>query len=175
MQKKTLYATAIAAVCTLLISCDGNDSKTFATKTDSVAFARAVMEQYPDAGSGRIADTSFAPVALQGSDSGFSPISWETVEDYSKRYDAAPGLKAPEGYFYQGFSVDTAGYNLLLRSPLIKGIYLRLGQKPDASYTIMVLGLDRNGKIINSGSGLRSPKDSTNFDNVGPCPSDCPE
>ncbi len=173
MQKKTLFVAAVLAISSSIISCDSTDSKTFSNKNDSVAFARAVLDQYPEASSGRlVSDTTGFP--LPGPGDGFSPISWETVEDYSKRYDADPCLKSPTGVFYQGFSIDTAGYTRLMRTPSIKGLFMRLGKKPDGGYTIMILGTDAEGKIINTASVAGAPKDSTNFDQIPPCPAQCP-
>ena len=170
MQKNTLFAMLFVAVCILFIACGGNEGKTFSNKTDSMAFAKAVIEQYEnEPRAGRVlADT------LENGD-GFSPISWEQVEDYSKRYDANACLKSADGVIYQGFCIDTAGYNRLLRTKEIKGLYLRLGTKPNGANTIMILGTDQNGKIITTGgSAAVAPKDSTNFDNLNGCPTNCP-
>lgn len=175
MQKKLRFAAAVSAVCISLISCDSNDSKTFSSKSDSLAFAKAVMDQYPEERAGRSVRDTTNPVSDPKPSDGFSPISWATVEAYSKNYDADACLKSPIGQYYQGFSIDTAGYNRLKRTLSIKGLYLRLGKKADGSYTIMVLGTDSNGNIINTGITSMAPLDSTNFDNVRTCPDFCPE
>lgn len=172
MQKIALNVAILIAISSFLMSCGGNSEKTLSTKSDSLAFAKAVMEQYkeePRLAGRMVADTT------DNNTEGFSPITWDQVQDYSKRYDTNPCLKSADGVIYQGFSIDTAGYNRLLRTREIKGLYMRLGTKPNGDNTIMILGTDQNGKIINTGTTTAAaPKDSTNFDQVVPCPSGCP-
>lgn len=173
MLKKSVRAALFFAMLAFVASCNSGDSKTFSNKTDSLAFAQAVMDQYPEARSTRMVSDTSTPASSKPGDS-FSPISWQTVEDFSKRYDESPGLKSPQGFYYQGYSIDTAGYNRLMKTTSIKGLYLRLGKKPDGDYTIMILGTDANGKIINTEATAASPRDTTNFDNIPPCPDLCP-
>jgi hypothetical protein len=172
MQKFTLNLVILIAISCLLIACGVNTEKTLSTKSDSLAFARAVMDQYKD--DSRLAGRMVSDTTENNGER-FSPISWDQVEDYSKRYDVNPCLRSADGVIYQGFSIDTAGYNRLLRTREIKGLYMRLGTKPNGDNTIMILGTDQNGKIINTGSyTAAAPKDSTNFDQVVPCPVECP-
>jgi hypothetical protein len=175
MQKLTFRATGFLAVWILFVACNGSNSQRFSSKSDSLAFARAVLEQYPETTSGEsLSDTVVSQRMLLKPGEGFSPISWEQVLDYGNRYDADPCLKSANGVFYQGFSIDTAGYTRLMNTKSIKGLYLRLGRKPDGDHTIMVLGTGQDGKIINTGETYRAPQDSTNFDSLQPCPDTCP-
>ena len=169
---------SLLGVCTtffLLCSCGGNESgRQFATKQDSLAFAKAVMEKYPAAEEKIVGPDTTAPVKGRTFQAGgMEPISWETVKKYSAGYDKYQPIKSPSGQGYKGFSIDSAGYNMLLQNKLIKGLYLRLGRKDDGSYTIMILGLDDKGNIITTKGNANNP-DDTNFDQLPPCPTDCP-
>lgn len=170
-------------LCSLLSSCDSNSTKQFSTKQDSLAFAQAVMERYPGMEAGTAPeqlaqDTVPAPAGGRSFENvGMEPITAATIKNYSANYDKTHPLKDPKGFYYQGFSIDPAGYAQLLKNPSIQGLYLRLGQRDDGSYTIMVLGTDKGGKIINP-PGTLAAKDTltdfTNFDALPPCPENCP-
>ncbi len=184
MQKTFIQSLAgLLVTSAFLYSCTGNSGQQFSSKEDSVRFARAVMEKYPGEKQGVPLAADTVP-AEKGKDiqapkpTGMQPISWETVLQYSESYDKDPQLKSPYGYYYKGFTIDTAGYNMLLKNATIKGLFLRLGKKVDGSYTIMVLGLDQKGGMVYSGGisakGGVALKDSSNFDNLNPCPEVCP-
>jgi len=178
MQNKftSVLAAGIAAIY-LLSSCTGTSSTTFSTKEDSIRFAQSVMEKYPGEQLSASTDTvSPAKGRNLRNAQGLTPISWATVVEYESAYDKDPQLKAPEGYYYQGFMIDPSGYDQLLKTPSIKGLYLRLGKKPDGSYTVMLLGLNKDGKIIHSSdsTNLDPGNDETNFDQVPACPQVCP-
>lgn len=183
MQKTFTHSLAgLLITSAFLYSCSGNGGQQFSTKEDSVRFAQAVMQKYPGEKQGVPLFADTVPSG-KGKDiqapkpTGMQPISWETVIQYSESYDKDPQLKSPYGYYYKGFIVDTAGYDMLLKNASIKGLFLRLGKKADGSYTIMVLGLNEKGAVLNSGGiGLqgRALKDSSNFDNLNTCPEICP-
>lgn len=171
-------------VCSLFIGCDSNSGKQFASKQDSLSFAQAVMEKYPGekAGDSFQQDTSGPAKGRTfqqaGSTEGVQPISWDTVLMYQANYDKDPQMKSPKGYYYQGFSVDSAAYQSIIKTPSIKGLYLRLGKKTDGSYTIMLLGLDAKGNVMGGNKSNKADggaNGDTNFDNTNPCPENCPE
>jgi hypothetical protein len=170
-------------VCSLLISCDSNSGKQFSSKQDSLSFAQAVMEKYPgEKVTSTLQQDTSGPAKGRsfqaGQDVGVEPIDWATVLLYQSNYDKDPQIKSPKGYFYQGFSVDSAAYNEIIKTASIKGLYLRLGKKPDGSYTIMILGLDANGNVMGGNKFNKADGDAngdTNFDNTNPCPENCPE
>ena len=169
---------ALIITSSALYSCNGTSSTQFSTKQDSLSFAKAVFLKYPGQGNSVLSDT--VPPVRSGTSrdtTGMQPISWETVKLYSDYYDKDPQLKAPQGYYYQGFTVDTAGYSTLFKTTAIKGLYLRLGRKPDGAYTVMILGLDANGKRISAGEINRVEGDPAipDFDQLKPCPEYCPE
>lgn len=176
MQKPFILSLlGICITCSLLYSCAGNSGKQFTTKQDSLSFAQAVMEKYPGQRpapvSASLQDTAVPqPYVMQ-------PITWETVKKYQSNYDSDPQLKTPTGLYYKGFSIDTAGYSTLIRTPAIKSLYLRLGRRDDGSYTVMILGMDAKGNIIHTitgpGTGYEGDE-PTNFDNLPPCPANCP-
>lgn len=144
------------------------------TKTDSVQFAKAVYALYPtEVVQAPILDT-LAPSITDKE--GVMPIPWDTVLAYKQFYAKNPQLYNPSKQPYEGFSIDPNGYRMIKENELIKGLYLCLGRKGDGAYTIMLLGTDENGYLINKGKTqgrLANPKDSTNFDNVVPCPEQC--
>lgn len=177
MQKSTVLSLlGLCTTCTLLFSCTGNSGKQFSNKQDSLSFAQAVMEKYPGQKplSSPQRDTT-GPDKPQPYD--MQPISWETVKKYQSNYDSDPQIKTPGGLYYKGFSIDTAGYSTLIKTTAIKSLYLRLGKRDDGSYTIMVLGMDAKGNIIHTitgpGTGYEGDE-PTNFDNLPPCPANCP-
>ena len=170
----------MSVLCSLLTGCDSNSSQQFATKQDSLLFAKSVLQKYPgeEMGATLQQDTTGPARGRSfrqgGPGEGVQPISWETVLLYQSNYDKDPQIKAPAGYFYQGFTVDSAAYQRIIKTSSIKGLYLRLGKKEDNSYTIMILGLDANGNVMNGKEANRKPGDSTNYDHTDPCPENCP-
>lgn len=154
-------------------ACNENRGTQFSSKEDSLSFAKSVMEKYPD-GITSMQDSTPAK-ALPFSEKGMQPISWDTVVNYRTFYDKNPLLFNPLKQPYKGFSIDAAGYTNLLGNPAIKGLYLRLGRKGDGSYTIMVLGTDSAGNILQTGAALPATSEAiSNFDHLGSCPDTCP-
>ncbi len=154
-------------------ACNGDGGKQFSTKEDSLSFARSVMEKYP-ATLTTLQDSTPAK-AQPFSANGMQPISWDTVVSYRTYYDKYPLIFNPQKQPYKGFSIDATGYTNLLSNPAIKGLYLRLGRKGDGSYTIMVLGADSAGNILQTDAALPATSEAiSNFDNVAPCPDVCP-
>ena len=183
MQKSFIPSLlGLSLVCAMLYSCDGNSSQQFSTKEDSVRFAQAVLEKYPGEPMGApLQQDTTGPAkgrTFQAGPSGaVQPIDWATVLQYQSEYDKNPQIKSPKGVFYQGFSVDSAAYQAIIKTASIKGLYLRLGKKPDGSYTIMVLGLDASGNVMGGNKSNKAdggPNDDTNWDNTVPCPENCP-
>jgi hypothetical protein len=154
----------------LLQACTEQGSTTFKSKEDSIRFARSVLANYPDA----LSDTSRPSVAPQGPGQGVAPINNQLMRAYFRLYDADPKLFTPGGQPYQGFGIDTAGWKSIKNNPKIFGLFMRLGRKPDSSYTIVLQGLDARGRIINNGLKDGAPKDTTNYDQVLDCPNSCP-
>lgn len=144
----------------------------FQTKEDSINFARAVYQLYRQDVTNSAPDTSLLP----GTD-GVHPITWDTVQAYQEFYDKDPRLFNLKNEPYKGFSIDANGYAWIKKNTAIQGLYLRLGRKGDGSYTIMLLGTDSSGNILQKKS-LRTAADAngdpSNFDNTIPCPDDCP-
>jgi hypothetical protein len=176
MQKSTVLSLlGLSITCTVLYSCTGNSGKQFSNKQDSLSFAQAVMQKYPGQKPlPSVERDTTGPDKPQPYE--MQPISWETVKKYQYNYDNDPQLRTPGGLYYKGFSIDTAGYAMLLKTTEIRSLYLRLGKRDDGSYTIMVLGMDAKGNIIHTitpqtGLGGDEP---TNFDNLPPCPANCP-
>ncbi|ODT54273.1 MAG: hypothetical protein ABS68_02820 [Niastella sp. SCN 39-18] len=175
MPKITLRAICIIYLFICVESCQSPQSPAFNNKQDSLAFAQSVAKLYP-----LEVCPPKGPVTDTAKTTKITSISWPTVLDYEQRYDRNPQIKSPGGDYYQGFSIDTEGWSMLQQQTSIKGLYLRLGQKPDLSYTIMLLGTDANGKIINqviAKDSLQKQYEAekfTNFDNLEPCPAFCP-
>ena len=174
MRKFISIVIAYPFVSILLFSCNNKGSeKSFASKSDSIQFAKSVLKQYPS--------LSMAPNLNEDSISGFKPgngmqpITWDTVMSYKTYYDKNPKLFNLMKQPYKGFSVDPAGYSMIFENKNIKGLYLRLGRKGDGAYTIMILGTDSTGNVINTSAFRAAPLDSTNFDNLNTCPDNCPD
>lgn len=186
MQKSFIQSLlGLTLVCSLLYSCDGGGGQQFATKEDSLSFAQSVMEKYPAESAPKLGaglqDTTGPATGRTfqqaGPEAGVQPIDWPTVLLYQANYDKNPQIKSPKGYFYQGFSVDSSAWQKIINTPSIKGMYLRLGKKPDGSYTIMLLGLDSKGNVMGGNKANKAdggPNDDTNWDNSIGCPENCP-
>ncbi|RYF89566.1 MAG: hypothetical protein EOO03_05755 [Chitinophagaceae bacterium] len=169
---------AVCLVAGIFLSCDSrNSTQPLNTKSDSLAFARTVMQAY---GSEALMQEEQQPPAqtrnLMGADS-MQPISWATFEQYKKAYDKSPKIFNLQNQPYKGFTIDATGYSKLQGNPTIKGLYLRLGLKEDGSYTIMVLGTGASGQVLTTLDTLVTGNgdDGTNYDNLRPCPSHCPD
>lgn len=168
-------------VCSLLSSCNGTADKQFSSKQDSLSFAQAVMAKYPEANASASADTLSPAGAVKGrtfQTGGMEPVNWATVLLYQSNYDKDPQLKSPQGYYYQGYLIDSAAYQKIIKTPSIKSLYCRLGKKPDGSYTILILGLDANGNVMGGNKANKADggaAEDTNYDNSQPCPQNCPE
>ncbi|MFT3979691.1 MAG: hypothetical protein QM687_04420 [Ferruginibacter sp.] len=173
MLKKIYPVLTLASL--LLYGCGQNDTKPLETKEDSLVFARSIMDKYPQEGLHQQKPADTIPGGKGGTAEkyGFSPISWSTAQSYMANYDKDPQLKSPYGYYYQGFCVDTAGMIILRQTKEIKGLFLRIGKKDNGEYTVMVLGTNASGKIIDTLSKDGDPK-GTNFDALDPCPNTCP-
>ncbi|GEM_PF-2456490 len=162
-----------------LFSCNtGNSGKQLNNKEDSLNFAREIMQKYANDGSllSPKQDSPLKARTLAGK--GVEPITWDTVLSYQNYYDKAPLLFNPEKMAYKGFSVDPRGYSMIAGNSNIKGLYLRLGRKGDGAYTIMILGTDSVGNILqknNVQSKSIEGDASSNFDNTTPCPEICPD
>ena len=155
-------------------ACNGDGGKQFSTKEDSLSFARSVMEKYP--GTLTTMQDSIPAKAKPFSENGMQPISWDTVVSYRTYYDKNPLIFNPQKQPYKGFSIEAAGYTNLLSNPAIKGLYLRFGRKGDGTYTMMVLGADSDGNILQTGAELPATSQAiSNFDHVGSCPDACPK
>jgi hypothetical protein len=175
MLKSISIACCLAAVAGLFFTgCKSNGSESpFSTKEDSIKFARAVYKLYPKEVR-QDADTLIMP------GTGVQPIPWDTVLAYQNYYDRDPKIFDPANKPYKGFSIDPNGYNMITANTAIKGLYLRLGRKADGSYTIMLLGTDTAGNILQKKNLEARPAGgdgggSTNFDNTIPCPANCPD
>ncbi len=175
MQKLILATVIICAGLLALSSCNDNSGGTsFKTKEDSINFAKSVMEIYPDSARPVARRTARSMAADSVSPEAMIPIPWDTVVRYSELYDAdSRRLLDSKGAAYKGFSIDAGGYQMLLNNAAIESIYLRLGRKDDGSFTIMVMGMDKNGKLLES-SAAEPPSGRSNFDNLKPCPDICP-
>jgi hypothetical protein len=161
-----------------LYSCNnGKSGNQFNSKEDSLSFAKDVMQKYGKEGSLLLPeqDTPLKARPLLGK--GMEPISWETVVKFKDYYDKDPQLFNLDKQPYKGFSIDTAGYTMLMSNTHIKGLYLRLGRKDDGAYTIMILGTDANGQVLQTKNSLlkTTGDENSNFDQVIPCPTNCPD
>jgi hypothetical protein len=170
---KTLKVlTAMAAITMLFTytSCTTGGGTGFTSKEDSMKFAQAYFDKYPEENSVKVKYGDTVPMrSLQ-------PITWAQETKYSLSYDKKPLIYSPTGVPLQGFFVDTTGYAMIQANKAIKGLYLRFGKKDDGSFTIMLLGTDSNNKLIKDsvktggyGGGIPS-----NFDNTPSCPNFCP-
>jgi len=173
MQKVLHFVMSLLIIISFMSSCTNPSTSTFNNKEDSLKFARAVYQIYADDFAGETIDTAWLP-----GEKGVHPISWDTVQSYQDFYDKEPKILDPNKQPYKGFSIDPNGYAWIKKNKIIRGLYLRLGRKGDGSYTIMLLGTDSLGKIIQkkslrSSTGGTAP-DPSNFDNTIPCPDQCP-
>ncbi|MCP9752558.1 hypothetical protein [Ferruginibacter sp. HRS2-29] len=171
---KTLkMLTAIAAIAVLFTytSCTTGGGGGFTSKEDSMKFAQAYFDKYPEENSVKVKYGDTLPMkSLQ-------PITWVEETRYSKSYDKKPLIYSPTGVALQGFFVDSSGFAQVLANKAIKGLYLRFGKKDDGSFTIMLLGTDGNNKLIKDsvkGGGYGGDIPS-NYDNTPSCPNHCPE
>ncbi len=170
------YAVFIISIGMILaVGCNETSTSKMQTKTDSLDFARKVMEMYPDSAistPARSARTSRAAVGDTSIDlSGYLP--WDSVLKYKDNYDkdpfVMPGL--PKAYF--GFMLKKETYRAILDNASIEGLYLRFGRRSDGTYTIMVLGTNADGNLIEF-SNEQAAGAHSNFDNLTPCPFTCP-
>ena len=170
MNSKILCAFLLCGA--LLQACTEQKNTSFKSKEDSIRFARTVLANYPEV----LLDTSRPSLAPQAPGQGVSPISNQLMREYFRLYDADPKLFTPSGLAYKGFGIDTAGWTTIKNNPKIFGLFMRLGRKPDSSFTIVLQGLDAKGHIINNGmTGAGTQDDNpTNFDNSTACPEKCP-
>lgn len=165
-------------VVSLSIGCDSRkNGPALSSKNDSLAFARNVMKAYGTENvlSGQEQERP-AGARIMDKDS-MQPISWATYLKYRDFYDKNPLIFNPDNKPYKGYTIDAAGYAKLMANPAIKGLYLRLGRRDDGSYTIMILGTDASGQVLNSSDSLDlgDGGGDTNFDNILPCPAHCPK
>jgi hypothetical protein len=165
MQLKIPHAIVISIGTMFALSCnEGGGSSSMKTKEDSLAFARAVMERYPERA------TSRAMMMAADSSGEIAPpeIAWDSVVKYRDRYDKNPfALEAAEKPI-NGYVVDESTYALITGNPDIKSLFLAFGRKADESHTIMLLGLDADGKMISDDAK------HANYDYSSPCPDRCP-
>jgi hypothetical protein len=175
--KKSIFAFSAALLCFVLIQTSCTKQKgggSFTNKADSIQFAKAVYALYPnEVATPPVLDTLTPPITEK---QGVMPIPWDTVVAYKNYYAKNPQLYNPQKQPYQGFSIDPNGFDMIKSNDLIKGLYLCLGRRGNGAYTIMLLGTDENGNLINKGNTqgkLANPKDSTNFDHLDPCPNTC--
>ncbi len=173
MKKLTVIA-AITAILGLITfaSCNSGDGVTLKSRADSLRVARAYFNKYPDENSLKIKYQSADSIVAKG----VRPITWGEVERYKANYDKRPLIFNPDGKALNGFLIDSTGYSLIVRNKNIKGLYLRLGKKDDEVFTIMLLGTDITGAVIRDSGYVNQGTYSAsgNFDNVLPCPTNCP-
>lgn len=174
---KRIFAIAGAVCITGLVFTTGcqQPGKAFTTKEDSLNFAKAYFNQYPEENSVKTKLKSDS-----GSASAVQPLNWAEVLRYRDQYDKQPLIYNIKGDALKGFSVDANGYNQIKSNSFIKGLYLRLGRKDDGTFTIMLLGTDGNGKVLGENQqtqrkALKDSTEQTDYDNVEPCPANCPE
>ncbi len=171
MKRNLSFLVTICIIMMFFVSGCNQSPTAFNTKEDSLKFAKAYFEVYPQENS--------VKTLLKSGSSAVQPISWEEVLKYRDQYDKQPLIYNLKGEALKGFGVDTNGYNQIKMNNNIRGLYLRLARKDDGTFTIMLLGTDEKGNIIgeNPQTQRRSAKDSTkdsDFDYVDPCPSNCP-
>lgn len=178
MHKNLLKVLAsLLFIAWVLSGCDsGNTTQNFNNKEDSLQFARSVMQQYGRSSVLLSQEKDSAPRSrVMGMDS-MQPITWKTYLKYRDHYDQNPLIFNPDKTAYKGYTIDAAGYARLMNNPSIKGLYLRLGRKDDGSYTIMILGTDAEGQVLNTSDSLSTKGGGdSNFDNILPCPVNCPK
>ncbi len=178
-----MYKNLLKVLASLLVvafataGCNSGDStQSFNSKNDSLQFARSVLQQYGRESVLQSQEQDSVPRArVMGVDS-MQPITWKTYLKYKDYYDQNPLIFNPDRKAYKGYTIDAAGYTRLMNNPAIKGLYLRLGRRDDGSYTIMILGTDANGEVLITSDSLRTDGDGdSNFDNILPCPINCPK
>ena len=159
----------------LFISSCKQSGSTFNNKVDSLSFAKAYFDKYPEENKVKTKLKSDT-----GSATAVQPINWEEVLRFRTQYDKSPLIYNLKEEALKGFSVDANGFAQLRNNAKIMGLYLRLARRDDGSFTIMILGTDEKGNVLeaNQQTHMKSAKDSTeysDFDNLEPCPADCPE
>lgn len=175
MPTKFYSALIISMGMILAVGCNETSSSKMQTQSDSLEFARKIIEMYPDstvATAPLTARTSRAPLGDTSIDlSGFLP--WDSVIKFKDNYDKDPFVipGVTKGYF--GFMVSKETYRAMLDNTNIEGLYLRFGRKSDGNYTIMLLGTNAAGNLIEF-SNEQAAGAHGNFDNTLPCPSNCP-
>jgi len=162
----------------LTSGCDaGNTGQNLNNKEDSLKFARSVMQQYGRESLLLSQEQDSLPRSGEMGMDSMQPITWKTYLKYRDYYDRNPLIFNPDKTAYKGYTIDAAGYARLMNNTAIKGLYLRLGRKDDGSYTIMILGTDASGEVLQTSDSLSTKGDGSpsNFDNILPCPTHCPK
>jgi hypothetical protein len=100
-------------------------------------------------------------------------ISFSTVMSYRDAYNQHPIMRDPQtNLIVKGFTIDAKGVQIIRDSLRYRQIYIRLGRKPNGHYTMMLLPLDANGNLVQNGT---NPGVGANYDNLEPCPDECPK
>lgn len=161
---KKLIPTLISMIFVITACNNQSESTCFKTREDSLAFAKLVMEKYPDT---LPKEEMKIWVSQENKIAAAGPISWATVEAYSASHDSSPLFRIG-GQTVKGLMVDATGLNYVrgLSAANYSKLYLRFGKKPDGSYTVIILPVKTNGEI--------EKIDNRNYDHLDPCPTSCP-
>ena len=167
----TSKALSVSMFVLCFLSCSkkkATEEPSFATKTDSLEFAKTVFKKYPG-------ENKFAPVSFLKTKSGKAasePVDWDIIKQYKENYDRHALLYSPAGKLYKGFILDEGSLNAFKSNTRCSQLYFRLGLSNDDEYTIMVLPMDARGNILQISKA--QPGQDLNQDHLDPCPDICP-
>lgn len=174
MKYSISFLGMVAITGLIFISSCKQQGSAFNNREDSLKFAKAYFDQYPEDNSVKTLLKSDS-----GSSSAVQPLNWEEVLRFREQYDKHPLIYNLKGEALKGFMVEAIGYDKIKMNNNIKGLYLRFARRDNGAFSIMLLGTDEKGNVIgeNQRAQKKSAKDSaedSDFDNLEPCPIDCP-
>lgn len=173
--KKILFLL-IPGFILLLIGCNNETStKTeFKTKKDSIQFAKAILQIYPEAQEPQKAGFGDGSQQALSIDK-MKPIAWTRLKSFAGNYDKIPFLKNVQGFF-----IDANGLESLRRNNAYNQLYVRFGKHTDDEninndYTIMFIPLKADSTVLHKGDVNVAIDANNNYNYVDPCPVVCPK
>ena len=168
MPTKNLIAVIISMGIIGAVSCNETGSGKAGTKEDSLRIAKKIAEDYPVELS-KLSSMSKSALSLEQ-----TYITWDTVLAYKNDYDKNPLFCIEGKEPIKGFLVNKETYKSMMENTNIEGLYLRFGKKGDGTYTMMLLGTDAEGNLLEMTNEVDPDQPRANFDHSSPCPTSCP-
>ncbi|MEP6675786.1 MAG: hypothetical protein ABJA78_11545 [Ferruginibacter sp.] len=170
MKKLKLFLTLAILLFILIINfgCSNNASHNIEllNKTDSLNFAESIYKKYAVKKPLTLTFKNYKGLTPS------EPVSWDIIKQYQENYDRNPQLVRPDGVPYKGFILDGGSFTAFKNNTSCNQLYFRLGMNEHDEYTIMVLPMDRSGKVLQV--ERRALGQDLNHDHLDPCPDVCP-